>query len=435
MATIRLTPLSKQASNAMSVQTANPPSAASLPAAFHRLAWSNLAAQCAEQIGLAATPIVAVFSLGAGAGQTGWLQTAQTMPFLVLSVVLGVLADQISRRKLMACAEAVRCAALLAILASLLTGTLSLPLLAICGFIGACGTVAYNVAAPSLIAAVVERSAWATANGRIELARSVAYSAGPALGGLLIGAIGAPFAFIAAAGLSAIAVLLLAKIAEPVRPPAPTRRFIVELREGAKFVAGNALLRAIVCTAVFFNTGFFVVQAVYVPYARSHLGLSAVEVGATLAAYGVGMIAGALSAPKISALLPFGRVLIVGPLCGLAASLTLCVTLFVPSPWIAAAAYFELGFGPILWVISSTTLRQAITPQSMLGRVSALISTATYGSRPVGALIGATLGGAWGARPCLVMAVAAFAIQAFIIVRSSAAQLDDLPDSALMNQK
>ncbi|MGG1943538.1 MFS transporter [Trinickia sp. NRRL B-1857] len=419
----------------MPVQTATPPSAASLPAAFHRLAWSNLAAQCAEQICLAATPIVAVFTLGAGAGQTGWLQTAQTMPFLVLSVVLGVWADQTSRQKLMACAEAVRCAALLAILAALVTGSLSLPVLAVCGFIAACGTVAYNVAAPALVTTLVERGAWAAANGRIELARSVAYSAGPAIGGLLVGMIGAPVAFITAAGLSAVAVLLLAKIREPARAPTETRRFTSELRDGATFVAGNALLRAVVSTAVFFNIGFFVIQAVYVPYARLHLGLSAAEVGATLAAYGVGMIIGALCAPKISMLLPFGRVLIVGPLCGLAASLTLCVTLFVPSPWIASAAYFELGFGPILWVISSTTLRQAITPQAMLGRVSALISTATYGSRPVGALIGATLGGAAGARPCLVVAVAAFAIQAFIILRSPAARLDDLPASALTTHK
>ncbi|RDU95212.1 MFS transporter [Trinickia dinghuensis] len=414
----------------MQVQTPIKSQAASLPPAFHRLTWSNLAAQSAEQIGLAATPIVAVFALGAGAGQTGWLQTAQTMPFLVLSIVLGVWADQTSRKNLMARAEGVRCAALLVVLAALLAGKLSLPLLAVCGFVGACGTVAYNVAAPSLITSLVERSAWATANGRVELARSVAYSAGPALGGLLVGVVGAPAAFIAAAGLSATAVLLLSKISEPVRTPAPRRKFMSELREGAAFVSGNALLRAIVLTAVFFNVGFFVVQAVYVPYASQHLALSAAGVGATLAAYGAGMIAGALAAPKISSHLRFGQVIVVGPLCGLAASLTLCATLLVPSPWIAAAAYFQLGFGPILWVIGSTTLRQAITPESMLGRVSALISTATYGARPLGALIGATLGGTAGAQACLVVAVFAFAIQAFVILRSSAARLVSIPNVA-----
>src|SRR5216117_2101646 len=78
----------------------------SLPASFNRLAWSNLAAQSAEQIGLAAAPIVAVLALGAGAGATGLLQTAQTLPFLLLSIPAGVLADRASRRRLMAGAEA-----------------------------------------------------------------------------------------------------------------------------------------------------------------------------------------------------------------------------------------------------------------------------------------------------------------------------------------
>lgn len=413
----------------MPIRTAIKSPATTLPSAFHRLAWSNLAAQSAEQIGLAATPIVAVFALGAGAGQTGWLQTAQTLPFLILSVLLGVWADQASRRTLMAGAEAVRCAALLVVLAAVVSGKLSLPLLALCGFVGACGTVAYNVAAPSLITALVERGAWATANGRTELARSVAYSAGPALGGLLVGVIGPSAAFIVAAALSATAALLLGGIEEPKRAPAKRRTFASELREGAAFVTENALLRAIVLTAVFFNVGFFIIQAVYVPYASRNLGLSPTGVGATLASYGAGMIVGALAAPHIGTRLRFGQVIVIGPLCGLAASLTLCATLLVPSPWLAAAAYFQLGAGPILWVIGSTTLRQAITPESMLGRVSALISTATYGARPVGALIGAMLGGAAGAKPCLLVAVVAFAIQAAVILRSSAARLVDLPDA------
>lgn len=411
----------------MSVRTASESPTTRLSPAFHRLAWSNLAAQSAEQIGLAATPLVAVFALGAGAGQTGWLQTAQTLPFLLLSMLLGVWADQRSRRQLMAGAESLRAAALLVVLAALATGKLSLLLLAVCGFVGACGTVAYNVAAPSLITTLVERPAWAAANSRTELARSVAYAAGPALGGLLVGTIGASAAFIVAAMLSTLAAALLIGIDEPSRTTPSRRHFAADLREGAAFVAGNPLLRAIALTAIFFNIGFFTIQAVYVPYASRYLGLSPAGVGATLAAYGAGMIAGALTAPRIAASLRFGQIIVVGPLCGLAASLTLCATLIVPSPWLAAAAYFQLGMGPILWVISSTTLRQAITPETMLGRVSALISTATYGARPLGALIGAMLGGPFGAKPCLIVAVFAFVVQAYVILRSQAAKLVSLP--------
>src|SRR6188472_2967090 len=122
---------------------------AKLPPAFNRLAWSNLAAQSAEQVGLAAAPIVAVLAFGAGAGETGFLQTAQTLPFLLLAIPAGVLADRMSRRRLMACAEALRAASLAAILLLVQFGLLDLTLLGLLGFAGACGTVVYSVVAPA----------------------------------------------------------------------------------------------------------------------------------------------------------------------------------------------------------------------------------------------------------------------------------------------
>src|SRR5215510_5302531 len=75
---------------------------------FRRLAWSNLAAQAAEQVALAAAPMIAVLSLAAGTGETGLLQMAQSLPFLFLSLPAGVLADRASRRRLMIAAEGVR---------------------------------------------------------------------------------------------------------------------------------------------------------------------------------------------------------------------------------------------------------------------------------------------------------------------------------------
>src|SRR4051794_41586269 len=88
-----------------------------LPPTFNRLAWSNLAAQSAEQVALAAAPIVAVLLLGVGEGRTGALQTALTLPFILFAIPAGFLADRIARRTLMAGAEALRAAALLGILA------------------------------------------------------------------------------------------------------------------------------------------------------------------------------------------------------------------------------------------------------------------------------------------------------------------------------
>lgn len=415
----------------MSVTSSSPSSSAiRLPAAFQRLAWSNLVAQSAEQISLAAAPLVAVFALGAGARETGLLQTAQTLPFLLLSIPLGVWADRRSRRTLMTLAESARVVAMLCVLLLVMTHALSLPLLAALGFIAATGTVAYNVAAPSLVPSIVPREAYAQANGRLELARSVAYSAGPALGGLLVGWIGAGWAYGCAAGLSALAVALLAGLREPPRASASQRHFLLELRDGTHFVLHDALLRPMLATAIFFNLGFFVLQAVYVPYAVHRLGLSASMVGVTLGAYGVGMVCGALAAPAIARRLAFGRVLIIGPSCGLLASLVMVATIVTPSFWLAMLSFFLLGAGPILWVVGSTTLRQAITPERMMGRVSAINSTATYGARPLGALLGAAISARWGMDACLVAAAAAFVVQALIIVMSPAARLANIPEGA-----
>src|ERR1700745_4272688 len=104
-----------------------------LPQTFNRLAWSNLAAQSAEQIALAAAPIVAVLLLGVGEGQTGALQTALTLPFILFAIPAGLLADRMSRRFLMAGAEALRAAALAMILLLIWLGALHPPFVSLLG--------------------------------------------------------------------------------------------------------------------------------------------------------------------------------------------------------------------------------------------------------------------------------------------------------------
>src|ERR1700739_1430180 len=158
-----------------------------LPPTFDRLAWSNLSAQSAEQIALAAAPIIAVLLLGVGEGATGLLQTALTLPFILFSIPAGLLADRISRRRLMAGSEALRALSLVSILVLIWLGWLTLPLLALLGFVAVCGTVAYSVAAPALVPSLVSPQALPSANARIELARTVAFGSGPAVGGVLVG--------------------------------------------------------------------------------------------------------------------------------------------------------------------------------------------------------------------------------------------------------
>jgi predicted MFS family arabinose efflux permease len=398
-----------------------------LPPTFNRLAWSNLAAQSAEQIALAAAPIVAVLLLGVGEGQTGLLQTALTLPFILFAIPAGLLTDRMSRRWLMASAEALRAIALVAILLLIWFKLLTLSLLASAGFIAVCGTVVYSVAAPALVPSLVSASSLPAANARIELARTIAFASGPALGGVLVGWVGAAPAFGFAAVLSVLAVVLLSGIYEPARPAAQRRHPLQEIKEGAAFVFHHALLRPVFVTQFIFNTASFLLLSVFVPYAVHRLGLSAAGVGTTLAMYGVGMVVGALSATRVMRRLPFGVVIGLGPVTGLVAALVLALTTLVPSPPLAGLGFFLLGVGPILWVISTTTLRQSVTPPSLLGRVSA-INIMSYGARPLGSALGAIVGGLYGAEACLYLAAAIFAAQALVILVSPAVSLERQPD-------
>ncbi|WP_198086864.1 MFS transporter [Variovorax sp. E3] len=403
----------------------------SLPRPFLNLAWSNLAAQSAEQLSLAAVPLVAVLALGAGPGEIGFLAAVQTLPFLLVSMPMGLLADRMSRRRLMVWAEGLRAVSLLMLLAMMLTSKLGIGWLAVLGFLGAVGTVGFSVAAPALVPALVPREALAAANGRLELARSVAFTAGPALAGALVAWAGASAAFVLAAVLSVSAVCLLLRLEEAPRASAPRRHPLLDVKDGARFVWQHELLRPMLMTGAVFNIAWFVLQAGYVPYAVRVLGLGAQAVGFTLAMYGAGMVAGALLTSRVVARLPFGRAIQVGPAVAVAAAAVMAATLAVPSAALAALSFFLFGAGPMVWVITSTTLRQSVAPSAMLGRVSAVFLTVNMGARPIGAALGGVVGAAWGEPACLLLALAGFALQAAIIFGSRIAGLRRLPVPAV----
>ena len=399
-----------------------------LSASFRRLAWSNLLAQSAEQLSLAAVPIVAVLLLQAGPGEIGLLASIQSLPFLLLSMPLGLLADRTSRTRLMALAETLRALALLLLLALIVTGNVSIAALAIIGFMAAVGTVAFSVAAPSLVPALVPVEGLAQANGRLELARSAAFAAGPASAGALIAWTGASAAFVLSGMLSVAAVLCLRGIVEPARAPMPARHPLLELQDGAKWVWQSDLLRPMMFCSIAWNISWFMLQAAYVPYAIHDLGLDASGVGVTLALYGVGMILGALLAPRVVRALPFGQAILLGPYFSVLAAVTMALTLFWPQGWLAALSYFFFGAGPIIWTITSTTLRQTVTPRAMIGRVTSINIVVSTGARPLGAALGGVVGVSFPVSVSLWCVVLGFGLQAIIISASKVRTLKRLPD-------
>ncbi|REJ05009.1 MFS transporter [Microbacterium bovistercoris] len=400
-----------------------------LPAAFTRLSSASALTLTAEQLALAAAPLAAVVVLGAGATETALLQVAQTLPFLLLAMPFGLLVDRHSPRPFLLGAEALRTATLLSVVALLLLDALTFPALLALGLIGAIGTVAFSVAVPATVPAVVERERLVDANRWIELGRSTAYIAGPALGGALVSLAGASTAFIVATVVCAAAVVLLTGVALPDRPaathPEPALR---SLGEGLRFALQHDLLRPMILTSMIFNVGWFLVQAVFVVHAIDRVGMTPATVGIALGVSGAGGLLSAFAARWLSDRLPLGVLMIVGPICGLLAAVVLVATLWIPSSVIVFASFFLFGFGPVLWAISTTSLRQAVTPLPLLGRVSSLMIVSTYGARPLGAGLAAVISALAGLDWCLVAAAVVFAAQLVVALASRLPRVRRLPE-------
>jgi predicted MFS family arabinose efflux permease len=231
------------------------------------------------------------------------------------------------------------------------------------------------------------------------------------------------------------AVVCLVGVREPARAAAPARKPWQDLQDGARLVWQHDMLKPILLTSVIWNIAWFVLQAAYVPYAVRTLGLSASGVGFTLAAWGVGMVTGALLAARLIAAMPFGRAIQVGPAASVLASALMAATLLLPASTahpvlggvLAALSFFVFGAGPIIWTITSTTLRQTVTPGAVLGSVTAMFLTVNMGARPLGAALGGVIGAHGGESACLWVSLALFALQAVVIVRSPISRLQALP--------
>jgi len=284
------------------------------------LARSNLAAQFSEQMAIAAIPILAVLALGASAQESATLQAINTLPFLLLSIPAGLLADRYRRKPLMIATELIRAAALFLLFALFATQMLGFYGLAVLGFAIATGTVVYSVAAPALVALLINKDDLLTANRRLEIARSIAFSAGPAVGGVLAGWASGMYAFLAAFALSLASVWYLARLPTEAPHRVSQHKLLQELFDGVGFIVANRYLRPIVVTSFVYNTAWYLLLGIFAYYAISHLQFSASAVGAALGVYGLGMVAGALLYRFISRVLGFGLQIVMGPLCAAVAA-------------------------------------------------------------------------------------------------------------------
>ena len=396
---------------------------------IHKISYSNLCAQFSEQIIIAVLPIIAVLSMNASATETAFIQMINTLPFLLLSIPMGVIADRVSRKKLMIIIEIVRATAIFILFYLTFSGSLSINKIALFGFFIAMGTVIYSVSSPALVASFVIKEQLINANRSIEIAKSVAFTAGPALGGILASYLSGGLAFILAFSLSIVsAVFLICLPKEPLLEKSG-RNIIQELCDGLIFLIKNKYIMPITITAFVFNLSQYLLLSIFAYYVINNLSFTSFEVGASLSLIGLGMLIGSFLYKIISKKINFGFQLTLGPISAFMASILMFLTLIYSAKILVFVAFFFFGFGPIIWTISTVSLRQLLTPSNMIAKVSSVIMTVTFGARPLGAAIGVYISANFGVKSCILAVLIGFLIQLIIILFSKPAKLKNLSDT------
>jgi MFS family permease len=267
-------------------------------------------------------------------------------------------------------------------------------------------TVFFDVAYQSYLPSLVDRGQLVDGNAKLQLTVSAAGVAGPGLSGALIAAITAPYAILLDAISYVLSTVFMIRIRRPENVPekiegAPKPKMLPELKEGLAFVLRHPYLRPIAaCTASsnFFGQLLFAVALLY--FVRT-LHLSSFETGVVFASFGAGSIVGAIAANGIQRKVGVGPAIVGNAVLFSVAGLAFPLApKSFPVPTLVVGG-LALGFGGVAYNITQVSLRQAITPERLQGRMNATMRWVVWGTIPLGTVCGGLIATEWGLRASL----------------------------------
>jgi Na+/melibiose symporter-like transporter len=243
----------------------------------------------------------------------------------------------------------------------------------------------------------------------LELSQSVGEIVGPGLAGALVQVLSAPLAVLVDALSFLVSALTLAWIRTP-EPPSrsekPPPGIVHAIAEGLRFVFGEPLLRTLTssyATLVFFNS---VLEAVFILYLTTEVGISPLLLGIIFAISSMGFVLGALLAAGITRRVGIGVILLITPIIIGGSDLLIPLAGLIPHlafP-LVGLAQFLFGLARPVQSINQVSLRQAITPERLQGRMNATVNFVVFGLPTLGALLGGMLGQSLGLSETIVIA-------------------------------
>jgi predicted MFS family arabinose efflux permease len=386
-----------------------------------------------------ALPFTAILVLDASAADIGALRLAELLPGFAIGLFAGAWVDRLRRRPVMIATDLGRALLLLAIPVAAFWGRLDLSLLlAVMAFVSVLD-VFFDVAYQSYLPAIVDNEELVEANSKLSAAMSVAEAASFSAAGWLIQLFTAPIAILVDAATFLASAGFVARIRTPESPPAVDASreergaLVRDVVEGLRAVWRQPILRGMAVSLIFQNLAFGVFGTVYLLYINQEVGFDPGILGLIFAVGGVSAFAGAVIAARLSRF-SVGAVMIVslllaalgGALIPLATAANIIGVVFLVGHQIVGDAAYTV------FDINQVSLRQAIAPDQVQGRVNASVRVAEFGAILLGTVAAGTLGETIGLRATLWLGVGLALLAAVALAVSPVREVQQIPEAPVM---
>jgi MFS family permease len=402
-----------------------------------------------------ALPLTAIIILNADSIQLGILNFAGSVPWLIFGLLIGVWVDRHRKQRIMVTSNILRGSLLALIPIAAVLGIitkLGIPFLYALSFFIGFLQVFFDVTYQSFLPSLVRRDQLVEGNRNLEASRSTAQVAGPTIAGIVISIITAPIAIAIDACSFFASAFALGRIEheEVIDREISKPSVSADIKEGLNVVLSDRRLRMIAGstgTSNFFSTALGTIFLLYlVVPSPAGLGVSkdlaGVTAGIIFSVGSIGALVGVVIASRLAKTIGVGPAIIASALVGglgaipyyLSGSLTASplfslVGLSVNYSMLSImAGQFVSFIGVVVYNINQVSLRQAIVPLRLQGRMNATMRFLVWGTIPLGALTGGLLGGFLGLRTAIGIAVVGGSLAFLWVLLSPVRSLKTIPE-------
>jgi len=391
---------------------------------FLKLWAGQTISQMGSVVTRTAVPLVALLVLGAGPWEMAFLLVSASLAVLLVGLVAGAWVDRLRRRPLLIWTDAARAVLLFSIPIAYVSGVLRMEQLYVVMFLEAALGSMFDAAYPAYVPTLIGLEHVVEGNSKLATSSSIAEIGGPGIAGALVQAVSAPFAILVDAvsfAVSAISLLLI-RAPEPVRPErlsaSPIR---TEIIEGLQLVRRHRVLFPIAARSIIAHVAGSFYGVLYTIFLIQELHLNPFLLGLVVSAGGVGSLLGSFVAARVIRRFGLGPTLISSAIL---ASVIGILTPLAQGPLIVATIMVFIpqfvGDGiQTIEGVAEISLIQGLSPDRILGRVSATLEVVSHGiAYPIGALAAAVVAGWIGVRGGIAIGWAGMALSILVLLWS-----------------